>query len=278
MLNTLIELAKKLAKDAKTDKIVVITKEDVEFEDDEFSFIVAPKRFVTMLESMFYTIAEEELSGKDIFERALTFLQVSEIAPLQMYLRGVDLKGGAVGVLDLDILKGVMLIDLEKSKLQRALEECSERVNPNVLKAVLNVAINIAHKGREGKKVGTGFVIGDVEEVLKRSRQLVVNPYECHNVEEKDIKNPSNWESVMEFAQLDGVFVLDEDGIIVAAGRYLEVSVKDLKIAKGFGARHLACAAITRETEAIAVVVSESGDIRVYKDGEEILVIDSTIL
>jgi DNA integrity scanning protein DisA with diadenylate cyclase activity len=278
MLNTLIELAKKLAKDAKTDKIVVITKKDVEFEDDEFSFIVAPKRFVTMLESMFYTIAEEELSGKDIFERALTFLQVSEITPLQMYLRGVDLRGGAVGVLDLDILKGVMLIDLERSKLQRALEECSERVNPNVLKAVLNVAINIAHKGREGKKIGTGFVIGDVDEVLKRSRQLVINPYECHNIEEKDIKNPSNWESVMEFAQLDGVFVLDEDGIIVAAGRYLEVSVKDLKIAKGFGARHLACAAITRETEAIAVVVSESGDIRVYKDGEEILVIDSTIL
>ena len=226
MLNTLIELAKKLAKDAKTDKIVVITKKDVEFEDDEFSFIVAPKRFVTMLESMFYTIAEEELSGKDIFERALTFLQVSEITPLQMYLRGVDLRGGAVGVLDLDILKGVMLIDLERSKLQRALEECSERVNPNVLKAVLNVAINIAHKGREGKKIGTGFVIGDVDEVLKRSRQLVINPYECHNVDEKDIKNPSNWESVMEFAQLDGVFVLDEDGIIVAAGRYLEVSVK----------------------------------------------------
>ena len=82
----------------------------------------------------------------------------------------------------------------------------------------------------------------------------------------------------MEFAQLDGVFVLDEDGIIVSAGRYLEVSVKDLKIAKGFGARHLACAAITRETEAIAVVVSESGDIRVYKDGEEILVIDSTVI
>jgi len=276
MLITLIGLAKELARSVKTDKIMVITREDFEIEDEKFTFILAPKRFVTMLESMFYTM--EELSGKDVFERALAFLQVCEITPLQMYLRGFDLDGVVVGVLDLEILKGIMLIDLKRSKLQRALEECSERIDPNVLKAVLNVAMSIAQKGREGKRIGTGFVIGDVDEVLKRSKQLVINPYECHDVGERDIKNPSNWESIMEFAQLDGVFVLDESGIIVSAGRYLEVSVKDLKIAKGFGARHLACAAITRETEAISVVVSEDGDVRVYKDGDEILVIDSTML
>jgi len=82
----------------------------------------------------------------------------------------------------------------------------------------------------------------------------------------------------MEFAQLDGVFVIGEDGIIEAAGRYLEVSGRDLKIKKGLGGRHLACASITRETEAIAVVVSESGDIKIYKDGEEILEINASIL
>lgn len=278
MLNTLMKLAKELATKINTDKILVITKEDVEFEDDEFSIILAPKRFVTILESMFFTIAEEELSGKDIFERSLAFLQIREISPLHMYLKGVELKGGVVGVIDLETIKGLMVIDLEKSKVQKALSECSERVNPNALKAVLNIAINIAHKGREGKRIGTGFVIGDVEEVLKRSKPLVINPYECYSIDERDIKNPANWESVMEFAQLDGVFILDEEGIIISAGRYLEVSVKDLKILKGLGARHLACAAITRETEAIAVVISTSGDIRVYKDGKEILVIDSTII
>ncbi len=276
MLNVLLRLAKELARSIDTDKILVITKSDVEIEDDEFSIFVAPKRFTTMLESMFYTVGEE-LSGKDVFERGLAFLQVNELTPLQLYLKGLDLKGRVVGVLDLEIMKGLMVINLEKSRLQKVLSECAERVNPNALKAVLTVAINIAQKGREGKRIGTGFVMGDVEEVMKRSRQLVINPYECHGIEEKDIKNPANWESVMEFAQLDGVFVLDEDGIIVSAGRYLEVSVKDLKIAKGFGARHLACAAITRETEAIAVVVSESGDIRLYKDGEEMLVIDYTM-
>jgi len=279
MLNTLFKLAKDLAKTVKAEKIVVISKDEIDFDSEEFEIFVAPKRFVTMLESLFYSIVEEELSGKDVFERALAYLQVNEITPLQMYLRGVELKGKAVAVLDLDIVRGLMLIDLEKSRFQRALAECSERINPSVLKAVLNVAINISQKGREGRRIGTGFIIGDVEEVLKRSRQLVINPYECHPIEERDIKNPATWESVMEFAQLDGVFVIDEDGIIVSAGRYLEVSAKDLKMKKGFGARHLACAAITRETEAIAVVVSESGgDVRVYKDGKEILVIDTAVI
>ena len=277
MLETLIKLAKELAEEIKTDKIVVISKDVLDINLEDFEVFLAPKRFVTMLESLFYTIEEDE--GKNVFEKALTLLQVNEITPLQMYLKGVDLVGKAVGVLDLDVVKAVMVIDLEKSGFQRALSECSERVNPRVLKAVLNVAINIAQKGREGRRIGTGFVIGDVEDVLKRSRPLVINPYECHPIEERDIKDPATWESVMEFAQLDGVFVLDEDGIIVSAGRYLEVSSKDLKIKKGFGARHLACASITRETEAIAVVVSESGgDVRVYKDGKEILVIDTGVI
>jgi len=114
---------------------------------------------------------------------------------------------------------------------------------------------------------------------LRRSRQLILNPYECHPPDERNITNPATWESVREFAQLDGVFVIDENGLIVAAGRYLDVSSKDLKVRKGFGGRHLACAAITRETEAIAVVVSESGgDIRVYKDGEEVIAIDASLL
>jgi len=138
--------------------------------------------------------------------------------------------------------------------------------------------LNIAQKGREGKKIGTAFVIGDVDEVLKRSSPLILNPYKGHSERERDITNPDTWESVMEFAQLDGVFVVREDGIIEAAGRYLEASGKDLKIKKGLGGRHLACASITRETEAIAVVVSESGDIKIYKDGEEILEINATIL
>ncbi|RLI71822.1 diadenylate cyclase, partial [Archaeoglobales archaeon] len=209
---------------------------------------------------------------------AAILFQNKEYISTFLYFKGIELDGNAVGVFNLDLLKGILVVELDKSRIQRILLECADRVNPAVLRAVLTIALNIAHKGREGKKIGTAFVIGDVEEVLKRSNPLILNPYKGHPEKERDITNPETWESVMEFAQLDGVFVIGEDGIIEAAGRYLEVSGKDLKIKKGLGGRHLACASITRETEAIAVVVSESGDIKIYKDGEEILEINASIL
>ncbi len=282
MLNHLIEHALSIAKKINSNVVVVISRKEFEISDDDVKVFLAPRSYATMLESLFFSIEEEmgeEFIGKSLIERATAFIQTKDYISTFLYFKGIELAGKAVGVVDLESLRGIILVELEKSKIQRALAECAERVHPKVLRAVLNVAMSIAQKGREGRKIGTAFVIGDVEEVLKRSRQLILNPYECHPPHERDITNPATWESVREFAQLDGVFVIDEEGIIIAAGRYLDVSGKDLKIKKGFGGRHLACAAITRETEAIAVVVSESGgDIRIYKDGEEIIAIDASIL
>ena len=42
----------------------------------------------------------------------------------------------------------------------------------------------------------------------------------------RNVLDKRNWESIKEFAQLDGVFVVDENGIIHAAGRYLDVDGK----------------------------------------------------
>jgi DNA integrity scanning protein DisA with diadenylate cyclase activity len=47
-----------------------------------------------------------------------------------------------------------------------------------------------------------------------------------------------------------------------------------VRIQQGLGGRHAASAAITAETDAVAVVVSESGVIRVYQDGEQIIEIE----
>jgi DNA integrity scanning protein DisA with diadenylate cyclase activity len=277
-----VEHALSIAERIDCNVIVVISRSEPKIRDEDVQIFLAPRSYATMLESLFCSLEEqvgENLIGKSLIERATAFVQTKDYISTFLYFKGIELKGNAVGVVDLDSLKGIVIVDLERSRIQKALAECAERVHPNVLRAVLNVAMSIAQKGREGRKIGTAFVIGDVEEVLKRSSQLILNPYECHPISERDITNPATWESVREFAQLDGVFVIDETGIIVAAGRYLEVSGKDLKLRKGFGGRHLACAAITRETEAIAVVVSESGgDIRIYKDGEEIVEIDAGIL
>ena len=273
MLNFLLSNAFELAKKVGSKVIVVITSKEVrERSKDGVSIFVAPKSYATLLESAFW-------SEKEIESKLVTISQAKEYIPTFLYLKGIELSGKVVGVLDIEAVKAIFISELDKSNMQKALMECAERVNSRALRSLLAISINIVQKGREGRKIGTAFIIGDEKEVLKRSRQLVLNPYEGHPVKDRDVKNPANWESIMEFSQLDGVFVLDREGIILCAGRYLDVQPKDVKIKKGLGARHLACAAITRETEAIAVVVSQSGgDITIYKDGREILEINPSII
>jgi DNA integrity scanning protein DisA with diadenylate cyclase activity len=71
-----------------------------------------------------------------------------------------------------------------------------------------------------------------------------------------------------EFSRLDGAFVISDSGKIVSAYRYLEPSTEGVEIPKGLGARHMAAGAITRATEAVAIVLSESdGLIRAFKEG-----------
>ena len=279
-MSNLIKYATEIAKKLNSKLVVVVSKDEVvENVDDDVKLFFAPRSYATMLESLFWSLEESKsLIDKNLVEKAAMLFQNKEYIATFLYVKGIELDGNAFGVFNLDLLKGILFIELNISKIQKVLNECAERVKPEVLRAVLTIALNIAQKGREGKKIGTAFVIGDVDEVLKRSSPLILNPYKGHSERERDITNPDTWESVMEFAQLDGVFIVREDGIIEAAGRYLEASGKDLKIKKGLGGRHLACASITRETEAIAVVVSESGDIKIYKDGEEILEINATIL
>ncbi|HDM60177.1 MAG TPA: diadenylate cyclase [Archaeoglobus veneficus] len=282
MLDFLLERALEIARRVDARAVVVISDEEVrERVVDDIVIFAAPKSYTTLLESAMSTI--EETSQDNLMarlaERYIMLTQAKDYISSMLYFKGIGLDGIAVSVISVESLKGIAVVDLSKSRIQKALLECTERVDSRVMKAVLSVALSIAQKGREGKPVGTAFVIGDVEEVLKRSRQLIPNPYQGHPESVRDIKDPTNWESVREFAQLDGVFILDEKGLIVAAGRYIEVSAKDLKLKQGLGGRHIACAAITRETNAISVVVSESGgDITVYKDGEEILEISGSIL
>ncbi|AEA48110.1 DNA integrity scanning protein DisA nucleotide-binding domain protein [Archaeoglobus veneficus] len=283
MLDFLLDKAIEMARKVDAKAIVVISDEEVrEKVVEDIIVFVAPKSYTTLLESAMCSLEEvsqDNLIGKELSERLLMLTQAKDYVSTMLYFKGIGLDGSAVGVISVESLKGIVVIDLGKSRIQKALLECSERVDLKVMRAVLSVALSIAQKGREGKPVGTAFVIGDVDEVMKRSRQLIINPYQGHSDAVRDIKDPSNWESVREFAQLDGVFILDEKGLIVAAGRYIEVSAREMKLKHGLGGRHLACAAITRETNAISVVVSESGgDITIYKDGEEILEISASIL
>ncbi|HJS70013.1 MAG TPA: diadenylate cyclase [Gaiellaceae bacterium] len=80
---------------------------------------------------------------------------------------------------------------------------------------------------------------------------------------------PAFRETVKELAQLDGAFLLKDDGTFVSAGRFIDVDVTaEDNFLPGLGTRHAAAASISRTTSAIAVVVSQSSVVRVFAAGE----------
>ena len=85
--------------------------------------------------------------------------------------------------------------------------------------------------------------------------------------------NPDVRHALHAFAVLDGAFIVREDGVVVAAGRYLNFDEeKELDVPLGLGARHMAAAGISRDTESIAIVVSQtSGSVRVFRRGKAAL-------
>jgi diadenylate cyclase len=82
------------------------------------------------------------------------------------------------------------------------------------------------------------------------------------------IDNPDMRETVKELARLDGAFLVSEEGLVFSACRYLNASAEGINLLLGLGSRHMAAASMTRETQAIAVVVSESSVVRVFTKGE----------
>ncbi len=142
-------------------------------------------------------------------------------------------------------------------------------VEPGVFDAVLRIALEIAREGREGKPVGTAFLVGDVDGVLAYSTQFILNPFKGHTAEERLITDKELAENIKEFALLDGAFVIGGDGVVEAAGRYITVDTSAVQIPAGLGSRHASVAGITLVTGTIGIVVSQSGGlIKIFRHGE----------
>jgi diadenylate cyclase len=143
-----------------------------------------------------------------------------------------------------------------------------------VVEALVSLAMAVGHEGFEGHPIGTIFVLGDATAVMERSKQLTINPFQGMSEVDRNVLDPRIREALKNFAVLDGAFVIREDGVVLAAGRYLQVGPdkKDLPLQLGLGARHAVAAAITAETKAVAITVSQSsGTVRVFKDGAAVL-------
>jgi DNA integrity scanning protein DisA with diadenylate cyclase activity len=148
----------------------------------------------------------------------------------------------------------------------------------NAVMAVMDIALDIGALGREGKSVGTTFVIGDTDNVLKHSHQLVFNPFKGYAKRDRVITLPEVVESLKELAKLDGAIIISEEGIVEAAGRNLDAGSVVTKKLRGLGSRHRAGAGITRKTGAVALVVSESsGKVTVFEKGKIVAALEPLI-
>ena len=139
----------------------------------------------------------------------------------------------------------------------------------DVLKAAVELASEIGREGREGQPIGTVLVVGDTRRVQSMSKLLNFNPFRGYTKAERDIRDRRVREQIKEIAKLDGAILIGRDGIAEAACVYLDVPTKGVAISKGFGSRHLAAAAISQHTRAVAFCISQSsGAVRVFQNGE----------
>lgn len=166
---------------------------------------------------------------------------------------------------------------IDKEKLDFTIYDLMKMtdIEAGVFEAVVDIALGIGKEGREGRLIGTAFLIGDSKKVLEESTQLILNPFEGHAIEDRIITSPEISETVKELAQLEGVFVISRDGTIEAAGRYLNTDTSKVDIPRGLGTRHAAVAAMTIASDAVGITVSQSGGVvRIFKNGEAIMRIE----
>jgi DNA integrity scanning protein DisA with diadenylate cyclase activity len=279
---TIYDLVLKLAKSVGADAVLLLLDDAVDWQtitrrSDGEKVVVAvetAEQVVGAVEAGLPTVLLEttEVPVYDRLSQALLKAIADEmLAPAS---RVVALYSGfeahtldSISVIDLNDHLGRLTV--------RDLRQLETRVPLDTLQTVVNLALEIGREGREGKPVGTLFVVGDHQKVRKMSHAASFDPVRGYSRKERNLKSARVREGIKEIAQMDGAIIVAADGTVEAAAQYLDASAADITLSKGLGARHWAAAAITRATKAVAVAVSESnGTVRIFQSGEVVLRIE----
>jgi DNA integrity scanning protein DisA with diadenylate cyclase activity len=232
-------------------------------------------------------------------EDVYALLEEEDLAPVQLPLKAADkysqvrhafsvalrLEHVAVGELVLCAVGAqvypdegdlIVLADMEAGAEQEVITDLlkiTDNVRPSVLEATLTVGSKIGRVVRRGgDRIGAIFMLGHSAQVLEGAKQMVPNPFYGHDEPSRQITNPQIHDALVEFAKLDGAFVIRGDGYIEAAGVFLATDEGEIDLPAGLGARHTAAAASSAHTGATAVVVSATdGNVRVFDNGRQIL-------
>ncbi|MDA0658006.1 MAG: DNA integrity scanning protein DisA nucleotide-binding domain protein [Planctomycetota bacterium] len=280
--STILGLAVQLARATKANALLVLLDAPTDWE--ELKRVAGDKKIVIA--------ADEEIQVEGAKQAGLaTVVRDSSAMPVQEKLAQALLNAVASEILDAnadvvavyagfepDMIDSISFIQLDEHLgrlTSQDLRQLRTKVPLETLKMVVDLAVEIGREGREGKPVGTLFVIGDARKVLAASQPSGFDPMKGYSRKDRRLQDPRVREGIKEIAQLDGAFVVAADGTVEAACRLLDVSSTGITMSKGLGARHLAAAAITKKTESVAAVVSESnGTVRLFQQGEVILRIE----
>jgi len=176
---------------------------------------------------------------------------------------------------DVDTITAFSLTEKLGRLTARDLRQLKTTVPLETIKVVVDLAVAIGREGREGKAIGTMFVVGDHRKVLEQSRPGGYDSVKGYSRKDRSLHDSKTREGIKEVAQLDGMFVVSADGTVEASARIIDTPQVEITMTKGLGSRHFAGAAISKNTKAIAVVVSQSnGTVRIFQDGEVVLRIE----
>lgn len=147
-----------------------------------------------------------------------------------------------------------------------------EDVDLSVFNRVVYLAVELASEGREGKPVGTIFVVGCRQNLASHTTQMIANPFHGYAPGDRNVLDPGMEETIKEYAKIDGAFIISGDGTIESAGTFLSGRPAAEEMTSGLGARHAAAQGITAVCSALAVVISESTrKVTVFRSGKKIM-------
>lgn len=260
---------------------VILLYADVVEQDQDLASLIQDVDFRVILVSR-----RREFRAPDGWGDLCAVVRVPDIAMTRAgQVKVAVLVGGAEGLLRVgdrvvcltgidssETIDTVLVLDLG-TELEMFADNAADPLPPDVTPAVferlLTLATELGLEGREGRPVGTLFVLGDPDGVLGQSRQLVINPFHGYPEDERNCLDPRLEETIKEFSAIDGAYVIRGDGVILSAGRYLTPQGKpDEPLPRGLGARHEAAAGITQTTGAVALCVSQStGTVSIFRNG-----------
>lgn len=286
--SALLDAARDIVRSLPADAILLLTETELDW-DDVYAHLKGC-RVLIAAESHELTDKLRENPDLDVIDldpepvptrerMSLALLKAVNTGHLKPGAHVVVLYNGIAAPEDLpEPIDSISLVHLGEHLEQLTMQDLRQlktNIPLDTLRTVINLATEIGREGREAHPVGTILVVGDTRKVLSMSSFLNFNPFKGYSKEERDLRDRKVREAIKELAQLDGAILIDSDCVAVAACVSLNAEKKGTSGSKGFGTRHLAAAAISRKTNAIAACVSQStGTVRVFQNGDVVMHIE----